>query len=103
MIRKLEISRLESELAAKDVDDSGAENILLQNLLEDATKAKEKLERDYLQVHAEKLIVEARLKAALSGGPTIDGYVFGLYCFGSTILIGVLLKIRRHVQTAART
>ncbi|KAG0641991.1 HOOK protein-domain-containing protein [Tuber brumale] len=47
----------------------------IQNLEErnhDATKAKDKLEQDYLQAHTGKLILEAQL-AAINGGSSIEG------------------------------
>ena len=50
--------------------------MLLKSLLDDATKAKEKLENDYLEAHTERLILESQL-ASLSGGGPIEGYAKG--------------------------
>ncbi|KAG0131806.1 hypothetical protein HOY82DRAFT_324439 [Tuber indicum] len=71
---KLQISRLESELSQLKEGTSGtdADNVMLQHMLDDATKAKDKLEQDYLQAHTGKLILEAQL-AAINGGSFTEG------------------------------
>ncbi|KAF8426574.1 hook-related protein family [Tirmania nivea] len=81
--RKLQISKLEAEIARLGGGATTADNMLLKNLLDDATKAKEKLERDYLQSHTEKLILESQL-ASLRGGPLGEGS-------------DVLLRIRQNL------
>lgn len=48
--------------------------MILKSLLEDATKAKDKLEHDYLQSHTERLILEAQLAALCGSGPIDEGY-----------------------------
>ena len=76
MHRKLQISRLESELSQLREGTGGADadNVMLQHMLDDATKAKDKLEQEYLQAHAGKLILEAQL-AAINGGSSNEGFV----------------------------
>ncbi|KAI5800357.1 HOOK protein-domain-containing protein [Peziza echinospora] len=74
---KLQISKLEAEIARlKEGGATSADNMLLKSLLDDATKAKEKLENDYLEAHTERLILESQL-ASLSGGGPIEGYAKG--------------------------
>ncbi|RPB02593.1 hypothetical protein L873DRAFT_1673240 [Choiromyces venosus 120613-1] len=71
---KLQISRLESELSQlrEGAGGTDADNVMLQHMLDDAIKAKDKLEHDYLQAHTGKLILEAQL-AAINGGSSIEG------------------------------
>ena len=61
---------------------TSADNMLLKNLLDDATKAKDKLEHDYLQSHTEKLILESQLASLRGGGPLAEGYekLSSTYC-----------------------
>ena len=74
--RKLQISRLENELSQLKEGTGGADadNVMLQHMLDDTTKAKDKLEQEYLQAHTGKLILEAQL-AAINGGSSIEGSV----------------------------
>lgn len=54
---------------------TSADNMLLKNLLEDAQKAKDKLEHDYLQSHTEKLLLESQLASLRGGGDDLaEGY-----------------------------
>lgn len=53
---------------------TSADNMLLKNLLDDATKTKDKLEQDYLQSHTEKLILQAQLASLHGGAPLAEGY-----------------------------
>lgn len=72
---KLQIARLEAELRIlKEGGGVGADNMMLQQLLNDATLAKDKLEQDFLQAHTDKLVLEAQL-TAIRGGTSIEGYV----------------------------
>ncbi|KAF8454965.1 HOOK protein-domain-containing protein [Terfezia claveryi] len=82
---KLQISKLEAEIAR--LGEGGAtsvDNMLLKSLLDDATKAKDKLEHDYLQSHTEKLILESQLASLHGGGPLAEGS-------------DVLLRIRQNL------
>jgi protein HOOK3 len=56
---------------------------MLKSLLDDSQKAREKLEKDYLQSHGEKLILESQL-TALKSGVSVEGSE-------------VLLKLRESV------
>jgi protein HOOK3 len=70
---KLQISRLESELSQiLEGDEVSADNIMLQHMLEDATKARDKLEQDFLKSHTERLVLEAQL-LAIGGGSSVEG------------------------------
>ncbi|TGZ83789.1 hypothetical protein EX30DRAFT_91628 [Ascodesmis nigricans] len=65
---KLQIARLEDEVAAaRDHGGPSPDAVMLQHLLEDATKAKEKLEHDYLQASSDRAILEAQVNDLLSG------------------------------------
>jgi len=73
---KLKIARLETELNnLKGGGGVSVDNMMLQQLLNDATLAKDKLEQDFLQAHTDKLVLEAQL-TAIRGGPSIEGYVY---------------------------
>jgi len=74
--RKLQISRLENELSQlkEGTGSADADNVVLQHMLDDATKARDKFEQEYLQAHTGKLILEAQL-AAINGGSSIEGSV----------------------------
>jgi protein HOOK3 len=72
---KMQIARLEAEL--KNLKEGGgvnADNMMLQQLLDDATLAKNKLEQDFLVAHTDKLVLEAQL-TAIRGGTSVEGYV----------------------------
>ncbi|KAF8468402.1 hypothetical protein BDZ91DRAFT_109337 [Kalaharituber pfeilii] len=58
--------------------------MMLKNLLDDAQKAKDKLEHDYLQSHTEKLLLESQLATLRGGGPLDEGS-------------DVLLKLRQNL------
>ncbi|KAI5787174.1 HOOK protein-domain-containing protein [Geopyxis carbonaria] len=65
---KLNIARLENEIAhLKEGGGAGADNVVLQHMLEDARKARDKLEQDYLQANTERLVLESQLAAIRSG------------------------------------
>lgn len=77
---KLQVQRLQKEIAQLKADGGGgADLVMVQSLLDDSQRAREKLEKDYLQAHGEKLILESQL-TALKGGVSIEGYV--LVCIG---------------------
>lgn len=70
---KMQIARLEAEL--KNLKEGGgvnADNMMLQQLLDDATLAKNKLEQDFLVAHTDKLVLEAQL-TAIRGGTSVEG------------------------------
>lgn len=82
---KLQISKLEAEIARlREGGATSADNMLLKSLLDDATKAKDKLEHDYLQSHTDKLILESQLASLRGGGPLAEGS-------------DVLLRIRQNL------
>lgn len=71
----MKIALLETELNnLKEGGGVGADNMMLQQLLDDSIKAKDKLEQDFLQAHTDKLVLEAQL-TALRGGTSVEGYV----------------------------
>ncbi|KAI0028523.1 HOOK-domain-containing protein [Vararia minispora EC-137] len=71
---KLQVRRLERELAAKAQGGADASRVLvLENLLEDATRAKGRYEADYLAAHREKLVLQANLEEIRSGKALGDG------------------------------
>jgi hypothetical protein len=72
---KLQVRRLERELAAARADSAEAPRVLvLENLLEDAARAKARYEADYLGAHREKLGLAAQLEEIRAGrGARGDG------------------------------
>ena len=73
---KLKINKLERELQqARDDRQGTAEHQrihLLENLLEDANKMKEKIEQELLQTHQKNLALEAELSKWKSGGAPVE-------------------------------
>ncbi|KAI5841482.1 hypothetical protein DFP73DRAFT_126147 [Morchella snyderi] len=70
---KMQIARLEAELKSlKEGGGVNADNMMLQQLLDDATLAKNKLEQDFLVAHTDKLVLEAQL-TAIRGGTSVEG------------------------------
>ncbi|EPS38951.1 hypothetical protein H072_7283 [Dactylellina haptotyla CBS 200.50] len=67
---KLRINKLEREnQALKESGSKTADNVVLQNLLEDKEKARYRLEQDVLTVNGDKLALEAELAAFKTGSP----------------------------------
>ncbi|KAA8911349.1 HOOK protein-domain-containing protein [Sphaerosporella brunnea] len=65
---KLKIASLEAEIRhLKDSGGAGADNVVLKHMLEDATRARDKLEHDYLEANTAKLVAEAQLAVIQSG------------------------------------
>ncbi|KAI5852230.1 hypothetical protein BZA05DRAFT_39268 [Tricharina praecox] len=65
---KLKIASLEAEIRhLKDSGGVGADNVVLQHMLEDATRARDKLEHDYLEANMAKLVAESQLAMIRSG------------------------------------
>lgn len=64
---KLQQTRLEDELAFAGAGASSEEVVRLQNLLDDSTRAKERLELDLLDLSRDKLVLESQLDELLSG------------------------------------
>ncbi|KAL7275336.1 hypothetical protein RUND412_001738 [Rhizina undulata] len=86
---QLQIARLENEVVhLKEGGGVGADNIMLQHLLDDATKARDKLEQDFLDTHTEKLILESQL-AAIRHGTASEGSE-------------VMLKLRQNLLEAEK-
>ena len=72
----MEVSRLKTEIQRlKNVDDGGvgAKCVMLQNLLDDANRARETYERKYLESLQNKLSAESQLKD-LQQGKVAEGY-----------------------------
>ncbi|KAF3926692.1 hypothetical protein ABW21_db0203513 [Orbilia brochopaga] len=71
---KLQINKLEREnQALKDSGLKTADSVVLQNLLEDKEKARQRLEQDVLATNGDKLALEAELTAIRSGVPIDEG------------------------------
>lgn len=76
---KLQIKRLQRELQATRQNEADASRVLvLENLLDDATRMKARYEADYLTAHREKLVLQRNLEEIRSGKATGDGYVLRL-------------------------
>ena len=70
--RKLQIARLQDEVRQlKEGGGATADNIVLQHQLDDAKRARERLEHDFLEASTEKLLLESRLNSmrSASGSP----------------------------------
>ncbi|KAJ7273363.1 HOOK protein-domain-containing protein [Mycena rebaudengoi] len=71
---KLQIRKLNRELEAIKKNEADASRVLvLENLLEDATKMKARYESDYLAAHREKLVLQRDLEEIRSGKSMGDG------------------------------
>lgn len=74
---KLKIAKLGRELTRvrdEKTDGAASKVVVLQNLLEDANRAKAKFEADFLQAHQDKLVLENELNRVRQGKPDIgDG------------------------------
>ncbi|KAF5324552.1 hypothetical protein D9611_004474 [Ephemerocybe angulata] len=71
---KLQIKKLERELERVKKNEADTSRILvLENLLEDATRAKSRYEADYLTAHREKLMLQRDLDEIRSGKSLGDG------------------------------
>ncbi|GAA5881465.1 hypothetical protein JCM3774_005091 [Rhodotorula dairenensis] len=71
---KLRVRRLERELAEArngGLADGGGAVVVLQNLLDDANRLKDKVHEEYLAEHREKLLLTARLDEIVSGGSSL--------------------------------
>lgn len=65
---KLKINRLENEIHhLKEGGGAGADNVVLQHRLEDVTRAKDKLEQDFLEANTAKLVLESQLQLIHTG------------------------------------
>ena len=73
---KLKIAKLEKELAeAKTRDPSAGDEqriLLLENLLEDSKKMKNKFEEDSLKIHQRNVYLEAEVEKLKSTGRPVD-------------------------------
>jgi protein HOOK3 len=82
---KLQIRKLNRELEAIKKNEADASRVLvLENLLEDATKMKARYESDYLAAHREKLVLQRDLEEIRSGKSMGDGLVAALIIFCTT-------------------
>lgn len=71
---KLQVKKLQRELEAVTKKEADASRVLiLENLLEDATRMKSRYEADYLAEHREKLILQNDLEEIRSGKAMGDG------------------------------
>ncbi|KAJ7043316.1 HOOK protein-domain-containing protein [Mycena alexandri] len=71
---KLQIRKLKRELEAIKKNEADASRVLvLENLLEDATRMKGRYENDYLAAHREKLVLQRDLEEIRSGKSMGDG------------------------------
>lgn len=71
---KLQIRKLKRDLEAASRNQAEASRILvLENLLDDATRMKARYEADYLQAHREKLVLQTELEDIRSGRALGDG------------------------------
>ncbi|KAL7414007.1 HOOK-domain-containing protein [Mrakia frigida] len=71
---KLQVRRLQRELdAARNNKADGSRVLVLENLLDDAKKMKERYEQDYLGAHKANLGLQAQLEAIRSGKALGDG------------------------------
>ncbi|KZV69058.1 HOOK-domain-containing protein [Peniophora sp. CONT] len=71
---KLQVRALQRQLADTKANSSEASRVLvLENLLEDATRAKARYEADYLTAHREKLVLSAQLEEIRAGKSLGDG------------------------------
>lgn len=74
---KLQIRKLKRDLEAARSNQAEASRLLvLENLLEDATRMKARYESDYLAAHREKLVLQSELEDIRSGKALGDGCVF---------------------------
>jgi protein HOOK3 len=74
---KLQLGRLQRELAAARTNSAEASRVLvLENLLDDARRMKSRYEADYLAAHREKLKLQSDLEEIRSGKALGDGLVF---------------------------
>lgn len=87
---KLQIRKLKRELEAVRKNEADASRILvLENLLEDATRMKTRYEGDYLAAQREKLILQRDLEEIRSGKSMGDGLVPLKLCCNSKLMIRV--------------
>ncbi|KAJ7582506.1 hypothetical protein C8J56DRAFT_221033 [Mycena floridula] len=71
---KLQIRKLKRELDSVKRNEADASRVLvLENLLEDATRMKSRYENDYLAAHREKLVLQRDLEEIRSGKSMGDG------------------------------
>ncbi|KAJ6513784.1 HOOK protein-domain-containing protein [Mycena vitilis] len=71
---KLQVRKLKRELEAIKKNEADASRVLvLENLLEDATRMKGRYENDYLAAHREKLVLQRDLEEIRSGKSMGDG------------------------------
>lgn len=64
---KLRIRRLERELKRTGTNDEAGSPAVMQDLLDEANRLKDKYQQDYLAEHREKLVLGARLDEIASG------------------------------------
>lgn len=73
---KLEIRKLKRDLEAAQTNQADSSRILvLENLLDDAKRMKERYEADYFAAHREKLVMQKDLEEIRSGKTFGDGFV----------------------------
>lgn len=73
---KLQIRKLKRELEAVRKNEADASRVLvLENLLDDASRMKSRYEADYLAAHREKLVLQRDLEEIRSGKSMGDGCV----------------------------
>lgn len=71
---KLQVRRLQRDLeAARSNKADGSRVLVLENLLDDAKKMKERYESDYLGAHKQNLVLQAQLDGIRSGKTLGDG------------------------------
>lgn len=96
---KLQVRRLKRELEAVKKNETDASQLLvMENLLEDATRMKTRYENDYLTAHREKLVLQRDLEEIRSGKSMGDGYAVLL----SPFWFGLIVICRAEAAIALR-
>ena len=84
---KLQVRRLQRELeSARNNKADGSRVLVLENLLDDAKKMKERYEHDYLGAHKQTLVLQAQLDAIRSGKSLGDGSVGTMRVYQTLII-----------------
>lgn len=84
---KLQVRKLTRELEDSRTNQLDSSRVLvLENLLDDATRMKARYEADYLASHREKLVLQNELEEIRSGKALGDGYVH-TSCRGTLLIL----------------
>jgi len=84
---KLQVRKLTRELEDSRTNQLDSSRVLvLENLLDDATRMKARYEADYLASHREKLVLQNELEEIRSGKALGDGYVHAS-CRGTLLIL----------------